>query len=73
MRRVPREGQTGRRLEDNSHLGRPRRERLAGPDKERDADQRQLSISSRSAAKVSVCDPGLTPGADRYPLYCPRT
>ena len=23
-------------------------------------DQRQLSISSRSAAKVSVCDPGLT-------------
>jgi hypothetical protein len=36
-------------------------------------DQRQLSISSRSAAKVSVCDPGLTPGTDRYPSYCPRT
>ncbi len=32
-------------------------------------DQRQLSISRRRAAKVSVCEAGLTPGTDRYPSY----
>jgi len=36
-------------------------------------DQRQLSISSLKAAKVSVFEPGLTPGAAGYPSYSPRT
>jgi hypothetical protein len=35
--------------------------------------QRQLSISSRSATKVSVAEPLATPGTSAYPWYWPRT
>ena len=35
--------------------------------------QRQLSISSRSAGKVSVAEPLATPGTSAYPWYWPRT
>src|SRR3984885_15279361 len=33
--------------------------------------QRQVSAASRTAANVSVFDPGATPATDWYPSYCP--
>ena len=36
-------------------------------------DHRQVSISRRMAAKVSVSEPRWTPGVSRYPSYWPRT
>jgi hypothetical protein len=47
---VGREGQPGRAAQQQPHLGDPVRQGLAGPQEDGDVGQRQLSISSRSAA-----------------------
>ena len=60
--------QPRRLFEDESHLGLCYRQAFARTD-EGTPDQRQLSISSRSAAYVSVVESAATPSIVRYPSY----